>query len=249
MGLMDRIEGKLERAVNGAFARTFRSSVQPVEIAAALRRELDIHSVIIDRDRVLTAHRFLVRVSSEDYARLQQYGANLITELQDVISRHADEQGYQLLEKPVLFLETDTSLARGVLNIEALTDDTQVVWEPVIQIGHQQYQVPVGRVVIGRGSDADIQIRDDGASRHHLEILWDGGRGIARDLNSTNGSKVNGQKFRNLKLEPDTVIRVGQTDLVFKLVPRSNTAGDSSASPFRASNTAVPHRHPGEAHR
>ena len=52
MGILDNVERGLERAVNGAFARTFRSGVQPVEIASALKRELDIGAVIVDRDRV-----------------------------------------------------------------------------------------------------------------------------------------------------------------------------------------------------
>ena len=38
MGLFDRVEGKLERAYNGIFARAFRAEVQPVEIASAIRR-------------------------------------------------------------------------------------------------------------------------------------------------------------------------------------------------------------------
>ena len=53
MGILDSVERGLERAVNAAFARTFRSGVQPVEIAAGLKRELDIGSVVVDRDRVL----------------------------------------------------------------------------------------------------------------------------------------------------------------------------------------------------
>ena len=41
MGLLDSFEQGLERAVNRAFAKTFRSGIQPVEIASALRRELN----------------------------------------------------------------------------------------------------------------------------------------------------------------------------------------------------------------
>ncbi|MBC7590655.1 MAG: DUF3662 domain-containing protein, partial [Salinibacterium sp.] len=41
MGLLDSFEKGLERAVNGAFAKTFKSGLQPVEITSALRRELD----------------------------------------------------------------------------------------------------------------------------------------------------------------------------------------------------------------
>ncbi|WP_278257827.1 FhaA domain-containing protein [Nocardioides convexus] len=39
MGGLQRFEQRLEQAISGVFARTFRSAVQPVEIAAALQRE------------------------------------------------------------------------------------------------------------------------------------------------------------------------------------------------------------------
>ena len=47
MGLLDNFEKGLERAVNGAFAKTFKSGLQPVEITAALRRELDTKAAVI----------------------------------------------------------------------------------------------------------------------------------------------------------------------------------------------------------
>ena len=48
MGVLDRFEQRLDRLVNGAFARAFKSEVQPVEIAAALQRECDDRAAIVD---------------------------------------------------------------------------------------------------------------------------------------------------------------------------------------------------------
>ena len=93
MGILDSVERGLERAVNGAFARTFRSGVQPVEIAAGLKRELDIGSVVVDRDRVLAPNRFIVRVSSADADRLTRMGGTLERELIGVVTKHAKRQG------------------------------------------------------------------------------------------------------------------------------------------------------------
>ena len=53
VGLLDNFEKGLERAVNGAFAKTFRSGLQPVEITAALKREIDTKAAVVSRDRVL----------------------------------------------------------------------------------------------------------------------------------------------------------------------------------------------------
>ena len=63
MGLLDNFEKGLERAVNGAFAKTFRSGLQPVEITAALKREIDTKAAVVSRDRVLVPNQFAVRMS------------------------------------------------------------------------------------------------------------------------------------------------------------------------------------------
>lgn len=241
MGFMDSVERGLERAVNGAFARTFRSGVQPVEIAAGLKRELDIQSVVVDRDRVLTANQFNVRVSPEDAERLAQYGSTLQSELESVVAHYADDQGYQLLGPAVISVSADDTLTRGILQIDAAKPSNRVAWEPTLEVAGKRYPLRPGTTVIGRGSEADVRIADNGASRKHLELIWDGKRGIARDLGSTNGSKVNGQRFRELKLEPDTVITIGQTSLRFRLIPAAPTTfsrSDKSASRSSSNGSA-----------
>lgn len=219
MGILDSVERGLERAVNGAFARTFRSGVQPVEIAAALKRELDIGSVVVDRDRVLAPNRFVVRVSESDATRLLNMGASLEAELIGVVRKHAKRQGYQLLGEPDVEVRADRSLTAGVLQIDASQVEGTVSWAPVLVINGVQHTLKTGTTIIGRGSDADIRVTDDAASRQHLQLIWDGSSGIARDLGSTNGTKINGQRFREAALSPDTVFTIGQTSLQFQLVP------------------------------
>ena len=53
MGILDNFEKGLERVVNGAFAKTFKSGLQPLEVTAALRRELDTKAAVVSRDRIL----------------------------------------------------------------------------------------------------------------------------------------------------------------------------------------------------
>ena len=71
LGLLDSFEQGLERAVNGAFAKTFRSRIEPVEIAAALRRELDTKAAVVSRDRILVPNKFVVRLSRDDYEKMR----------------------------------------------------------------------------------------------------------------------------------------------------------------------------------
>ena len=96
MGLLDNFERGLERAVNGAFSKTFRSGVQPLEITNALRRELDVEG-----GRGLArphpgAERASVWLSpAHDYAKMDGMGPALIDELTQLTQRHATAQGYQ----------------------------------------------------------------------------------------------------------------------------------------------------------
>src|SRR5687767_13280983 len=94
MGVLQRFENRLEQLVSGAFARAFRSAVQPVEIAAALQREVDNSAQILSRNRRLVPNNFHVELSAADHERLAPYGSQLAAELTDMLREHAEEQSY-----------------------------------------------------------------------------------------------------------------------------------------------------------
>lgn len=240
MGILDSVERGLERAVNGAFARTFRSGVQPVEIAAALKRELDIGSVVVDRDRVLAPNRFVVRASETDITRLRGMGARLEGELIGVVRKHAKSQGYQLLGEPDVELRADPTLTAGVLQIDASqVENGTVAWQAMLEVNGVQHPLKQGTTIVGRGSDAHIRITDDAASRQHMQVIWNGSTGIARDMGSTNGTKINGERFREAALSPDTVFTIGKTSLRFLLVP-ARTAAPTTRPAATATSSATP---------
>lgn len=223
MGILDNFEKGLERAVNGAFAKTFRSGLQPVEITSALKRELDTKAAVMSRDRILAPNQFLVRMSAADYGRMNNIGPALIDELTSLVQKHATHQGYSFAGGISIRLKADTSLSDGMLQIDSVNVKGQVSWTPVLDIGGKRHPITKGRTVIGRGSDADITIDDAGTSRKHVEILWDGERAQARDLGSTNGSTLNGTAFTQTALTPDSVVQIGRTRIVFRVLAQSST--------------------------
>ena len=73
MGFLQRFESRLEQGVSAVFAKAFRSAVQPVELAAALQREVDQSAQILSLDRRLVPYRFHVELSETDLERLSPY--------------------------------------------------------------------------------------------------------------------------------------------------------------------------------
>ncbi|MDO5051273.1 MAG: DUF3662 and FHA domain-containing protein [Pseudoclavibacter sp.] len=231
MGILDRLERGLERFFNGAFAKTFRSGVQPIEISAALKRELDTQAEVVSRERVLVPNRFHVNLSSVDYDKMTALGRSLTDELLQVVERHAAQQRYQFPGGLSIKLLEDGSLREGQLQIDSRSVQGQVAWTPVLDIDGRRIPLRRGSTVIGRGSDADITIGDSGASRRHAELVWNGKRAGLRDLGSTNGTKVNGRRVREAALEPDSVIQIGEHSMTFRVVPQAPPSDETGYIP------------------
>ena len=73
-----------------------------------------------------------------------------------------------------------------------------------------------GSNVIGRGQDCDLQVFDQGVSRRHIDIQYDGHYAVVYDLGSTNGTSVNGQPIGSHQLRHGDVLRIGHSRLVFQ---------------------------------
>ncbi len=223
MGLLDNFEKGLERAVNGAFAKTFKSGLQPVEITAALRRELDTTAAVVARDRILVPNTFTVRLSKTDYDRMIALGSTLTDELTQLVQRHAAAQHYSFAGGISITLSEDPSLSAGMLEIRSANEQGEVAWTPVLEINGKNHPIVHSHTVIGRGSDADITVDDTGISRRHVEILWDGTRAQVNDLGSTNGSLLNGNRVSKAPLPPDSVIDIGRTRIIFRVLAQARS--------------------------
>ena len=70
-------------------------------------------------------------------------------------------------------------------------------------------------LTIGREEGNPIQLNDERISRFHLKIQEDQDRIVLTDLQSTNGTKVNGENVQIWMLRPGDVIALGRTVLVF----------------------------------
>ena len=119
MGVMDRFERRLDRLVNGVFARAFKSEVQPVEVAAALQRECDDRAAIVSRDRTIVPNDFTVELGAHDHERLVMYAEPLGAELAAMVGEHAEEQGYQFMGPVAVGFELVDELETGVFRVRS----------------------------------------------------------------------------------------------------------------------------------
>lgn len=243
MGLLEKFEDSLDRMVSGAFAKAFKAEVQPVELAAALQREMNDRASVLDRDRTVVPNIFHIELSHHDFTRLAVFKDALGTELATLVRDYAGEQRYTLLGSVRVTITEDDALETGIFRVRAesraevvsvvpAVSNVAVVGaagaagvagaggiaptaQPHLEINRALY--PLARAItrMGRGTDTDIRIDDPGVSRHHCEIVL-GTDVVLRDLNSTNGTWVNGERVSELVLTDGTSFQLGGTTLVFR---------------------------------
>lgn len=121
MGVLDRFERRIERVVNGAFAKAFRSQVEPVELAGALRTESDNRAAVVSRGRTLTANSYTIELSANDFDRLEPIQAELRRDLRQVVGDHAVEQGYSFVGPINVGFERAEDLDTGIYRVRSNT--------------------------------------------------------------------------------------------------------------------------------
>ncbi|ALE07539.1 hypothetical protein AL755_22040 [Arthrobacter sp. ERGS1:01] len=121
MGLFDNVEKSIEKAVRGAFSRGSKA-LQPVEMASALRRELDDKAMTLDAGRTLAPNVFNIQLGDSDFERARSWGFTLAEELCDVVINHSRSQGY-VLQGPVrVAFNHQAELRPGHFDVSSATE-------------------------------------------------------------------------------------------------------------------------------
>ena len=119
MGVLQRFERRLEGMVEGAFARAFKSELQPVEVASAVQREMDDRAAIVAQGRTLVPNDFVVETAESDYERLDVYAESLGVELATLARDYAKEQGYSFVGPVRMRFEGVSDLTTGTFRIRS----------------------------------------------------------------------------------------------------------------------------------
>ena len=92
----------------------------------------------------------------------------------------------------------------------------------------------VGRVIVGRTSDNDLQIDSRFVSRHHCQIITGADGSVIEDLNSTNGIFVQGKRVRRYNLNDGDIVVIGKHELMYvdERVARARLHSTDSAGTY-----------------
>src|SRR5258708_37574198 len=93
MGLKG-FERRLERLVEGVFARAFKSSLKPVELGRRLVREMDDQRTVNVQGTAAAPNDFTITLGPEDHEQFVEIEESLTRELCDAARSHARSEGY-----------------------------------------------------------------------------------------------------------------------------------------------------------
>ncbi len=118
MSVLRNLEAKLGGLVEGAFSRAFKSSVEPVELARKLAKEME-ESKQVSVSRVYVPNHYRVFLSPQDREQFSSYEPALRKELSDYLLEHARAERLALTSRPAVEFMTDDRLSLGEFGIQA----------------------------------------------------------------------------------------------------------------------------------
>ena len=215
MGLQ-QFEQRLERLVEGVFAKAFRGGLQPVELGRRLVREMDLNRVLGVRG-TLMPNQFTVHVGPDDRERLAPIEHTLVANLVDAARDHARSEGARFPGMVSVEIMTDDAFGSGSFRVIAALVEGGPTGAVVLPDGTR---VVVGDepITVGRAPDCDLVLADPTVSKRHLELRRQGPNVVLTDLGSTNGTRVNGAGIRERPLVDGDEIRLGATVLRYEAV-------------------------------
>ncbi len=198
MNVFARIENACARVVEDAFARVFPSALDPAQIGRRL----------VATAQAAPSDLYLVRVHPVDYARLAP-DRDFLEGRWSAMLREALPR--ERADAARVVLDEDPDVVSGSLAIESVVDERAQALALERPDG-TRVQLVDG-LTLGRSDDNAVKLRDARASRQHARIIADGSGWTVEDLNSSNGTFVDGAQVRRSRLDRGQTLTIGDTPL------------------------------------
>jgi hypothetical protein len=235
-----RFEEFAQRVMEGSFTRLLGSHLQPVEIAKGLAKTMEDNQTI-GADKVFVPNVYRVFLHPDTFDDFTPFKTALEKELAAYLADLAEGRGFAFVGRPQVTLQPDEALRPNRFRIEAqLTDAAGLALEGPLQLTQalrveeireaaaerfflltEGREIPLEgpRLTLGRSLDNDIILEDSSVSRHHALVVRRYGRYTLRDLESANGTAVDGHFISECVLCDGDVIALGDVELIFRRVP------------------------------
>ena len=222
MSLIDQFEVQFNELSNSEILEGSLDEIQPVELAGVLQQEINrIQSTVSPSEKV---EEINISLSNHDYKRLKKYESLIIDGLENMLQKSAELKRIDAIKDTRVNIVQDSSLDKGLVKsipnvkIESPLMETEEFVEItetrkfILEINGMKKSLEPGEYTLGRGTEVDIQIQDPGISRKHLVIIVED-KVIVKDLNSTNGTYINGERITEIEVEEQITFRVGVTEI------------------------------------
>lgn len=213
--VLKKVENRLERLFERPFSRSFKNGLQPIEIGARILREVDLARRLSNQGP-LSPNQIRVWLSPDDADRFEGFQKALVAELEETVRQHAISEGYNFVGPVKVEVFIDDHLRVGDCSV--ITDFVGGESQPRLILGDgRSFNVGDRPLVIGRSPDVEVVLNDSNVSRRHAEV-WRTSEGVAvRDLQSTNGTYVNGHRVTAVSLSPRDDVTVGTMHMRIEL--------------------------------
>ncbi len=209
------VEGRLERLFERTLSRPFKNALQPIEIGSRIIREIDLTRKLSSQGAI-SPNEITVWMGPEDAARFEGFQRALVSELEETVRQHALNEGYNFVGPVTVEVYVDDDIKMGDLAVRAefVGGESQ---PRVLASDGRAFVLSDRPLVVGRSPEVEIVINDQNVSRRHAEF-WRTPEGVAvRDLQSTNGTFVNGHRITAVSLSPHDDVVVGGLHLRIEL--------------------------------
>lgn len=219
MSWFARIEETCAAFIERAFANMFPSDLEPAQIARKLVATMEARTQISEAEMTAPS-RYRAYVHPADYERLAAHRAYLQQEWSALLADVAGRVGIRFADgPPAVELCERAHTAAGAVDIvvqgaQSSTDVCAVTLRVTKGMPANGTFRITGAARVGRNAESEIFLVDPSVSRHHALLDVRDGVLIVRDVGSTNGTFVNGQRVQQQTLHVGDAVAFGKSEMV-----------------------------------
>lgn len=190
MDIVRSLERRLERIFERSTSRFFGGRLHPSELAGRIAREADLARYDHDAGPA-TANRYRIELNPAD---LTSDTRTIEAEMEHVLATVAAENGLRLEGPPTVTIELSDKVATGQMAIgHSIEVGPQSSWARLV--GNEKVELGPNRIIVGRAGDADITLPFEDVSRQHALVFRDAAGSHLADLDSSNGTFLDGVRI------------------------------------------------------